>query len=320
MPSTIHRLLLLALLLLCFEVRIAAQPGGGASIPKSKASDPPTTPPADDGFTTLDSTVGYIDSAIPWTQIRFRYDSAYEFLRPNRAEYFYAKPRPSGPGLPFPERKIDYQELNVYGEMCLTDRWSLLAEMPLRFLNPEVNPNFSGVSDISVGGKYAFVMDNDFVASLQVRVTAPTGDAGRGLGNRHVSIEPGLLGWYRLNDRWGFEGELRYWAPVGGTDFAGDIMRYGIGVYHNLYLGDTLRIAPVAEFVGWSVFGGQQRYLEASGTGITEDAAGDTIVNAKIGVRVGLGANNDMYLGYGRALTGDKWYQDVFRFEWRRRF
>ena len=54
------------------------------------------------------------------------------------------------------------------------------------------------------------------------------------------------------------------------------------------------------------------------------DADGDTIVNFKIGLRLGfdhdglsLGDRSSLYAGYGRALTGDVWYEDVFRFEYR---
>ena len=37
------------------------------------------------------SAVGYIDSAIPQTQIRIRYDSADSSNRPDRADFFYNK-------------------------------------------------------------------------------------------------------------------------------------------------------------------------------------------------------------------------------------
>ena len=47
------------------------------------------------------------------------------------------------------------------------------------------------------------------------------------------------------------------------------------------------------------------------------DACGDTIVNAKFGVRMGLGNLFDIYTGYGRALTGEVWYKDVWRTELR---
>ena len=53
--------------------------------------------------------------------------------------------------------------------------------------------------------------------------------------------------------------------------------------------------------------------------GAPVDARGDTIVNGKFGVRVGSG-KSDFYVGYGRALTGEVWYKDIIRFEFRRAF
>ena len=58
------------------------------------------------------------------------------------------------------------------------------------------------------------------------------------------------------------------------------------------------------------------------------NSAGKTIVNAKMGVRVGFGdlletgwfSSSDLYVGYGRALTGDVWYRDILRVEYRVRF
>jgi hypothetical protein len=49
------------------------------------------------------------------------------------------------------------------------------------------------------------------------------------------------------------------------------------------------------------------------------DAAGDTIVNLKFGVRSYFGCS-DLYLGYGRCVTGDRWYQDILRVEYRYHF
>ena len=39
----------------------------------------------------FDSSVGYIDTAIPGNVFRLRFDTAYNNNRPNRAEFFYAK-------------------------------------------------------------------------------------------------------------------------------------------------------------------------------------------------------------------------------------
>src|SRR5262249_4803992 len=77
---------------------------------------------------------GYIDSAIPRSNIRVRYDDAYGNNRPDRAEYFYPQCgcffAANSSGLPLgtrnaalqrfgparPEKNIDYQELSTYVE------------------------------------------------------------------------------------------------------------------------------------------------------------------------------------------------------------
>jgi hypothetical protein len=75
----------------------------------------------------------------------------------------------------------------------------------------------------------------------------------------------------------------------------------------------------VAEFLGWNVLDGQELVHPP---GVAVDAAGDTIINGKLGVRFGFGARNggprpDLYVGYGRALTGEVWYKDIIRLELR---
>ena len=52
-------------------------------------------------------------------------------------------------------------------------------------------------------------------------------------------------------------------------------------------------------------------------TDTIKDASGDTILNGKLGVRFGNGERWDIYTGYGRALTGDVFYKDIFRLELR---
>jgi hypothetical protein len=292
-----------------------AQPPSNPTTPPSTAAPP--TQGNEDEFSTRDSTVGYIDSAIPMDMFRLRFDAAYDDNHPNRAEFFYAKTGPNGPGLPKPERDVDYQELQFYIEKKILPNLSLFADVPIRFLNPEINSDHWGLSDVDAGGKWAFVSREDLVTTLQMRVYAPTGDAGRGLGNDHVTLEPALLLWWRLDERWGIEGELRYWAPIGGTDFAGDVVRYGVGVHYDLLRSPSWRMTPVVELVGWTVLSGKQSVLESGGTAVVTSASGDTIVNLKVGVRVGISERSDLYAGYGRALTGDHWYSNDVRVEWR---
>jgi hypothetical protein len=269
------------------------------------------------GPVVSDSRVGYIDGAIPGTQFRVRFDTAYNNRRPSRAEFFYAQTAPRGPGLPVPEPSVDYQDLSAYAEVAVWPRLSGFLEVPTRFLNPDVNANATGLADMNAGFKYALLQGESGVLTAQFRAYAPTGEADRGLGTRHVSLEPALLYFLPLTDQARVEGELRYWVPVGGTDFAGDVIRYGVGVNCDVFTNCTLRVTPVAELVGWTVLGGKESSVLPSGLTAVQSAAGDTIVNAKLGVRVGLFDQIDLYGGWGRPLTGDRWYENVFRLEMR---
>jgi hypothetical protein len=279
----------------------------------------PEPPPIDDEPINVgDSNVGYIDSAIPANTIRLRFDAAYDSDRPHRAEFIYARGGPIGPGLPTPEKSIDYQDFSAYLEVALDQCTSVFGELPVRFINPVINDNSAGLGDSNVGFKRALVFDSDEVLSFQLKIYIPSGDADRGLGNHHTTIEPGLLYFKKLDDCWRMESELRYWVPVDGTEgFEGEIIRYGVGMSYKWLENCHMTVSPVAEFVGWTVLSGKVTTNEPPEPTAFEDAAGDTIINAKLGMRFDFGSSGQFYFGYGRALTGDQWYDDVFRFEYR---
>ena len=98
-----------------------------------------------------DGTVSFLDSPTPYSHFRLRYDNNNNLQRPERGEYFWAKPGPSGPGVRLPETSVDYQDISLYAECACSQRLSFFAEAPLRFLNPEVNPNESGFVDLQAG-------------------------------------------------------------------------------------------------------------------------------------------------------------------------
>lgn len=264
-----------------------------------------------------DSNVNYIDTAIPGTLFRLRYESASNNRRPTRAEFFWPQGGRFNPGPDLPEASVDYQDLTGYLEAAVSERLSGFVELPVRFLNPEINDNTSGLGDLNAGFKYAFLHCPDRVATFQLRTYLPTGDGDRGRGTDHVSLEPGLLLFQRLDERLTFEGELRYWVPLGGTEFAGSIVRYGAGLHYDLGRVGPFRLVPVAEAVGWTALAGKATARHPSGAVTVEDAAGNTIVNLKLGLRVKLGDRGDLAPSVGRPLTGDRWYETVYRLEFR---
>lgn len=264
----------------------------------------------------IDSSVGYIDNAIPANVLRLRFDAAYDSNRPNRAEFFYARGAPKGPGLPLPESNVDYQEFTAYLEAALQCDFSVFLEAPVRFLNPEINADHWGYGDMNFGFKKAFIYDDCTVASFQTKLFVPTGNPENGLGTNHFSLEPGVLFYHKLDQRLTLQGELRDWIPLGGTSFAGNVLRYGLGLSYGEHSRDGVWITPVAEFVGWTVLNGKETVVLPTSSTVKQ-AAGDTIVNAKLGLRLGLGDLADFYAGYGRALTGEVWYKEIWRFEFR---
>src|SRR5262249_33438461 len=113
------------------------------------------------GPTVSDSSVGYIDSAIPTSMLRWRFDAAYDFQHPSRAEFFYAQGKPGGPGLPRPETSIDYQDISTYLEIAANPWLSGFVDVPCLFLNPQVNANTAGLTDMNAGCKLAFLQTGD---------------------------------------------------------------------------------------------------------------------------------------------------------------
>jgi hypothetical protein len=297
-------------------------------------------------FAAVDSA--YIDDARIRTIARFRFDAGYNNVFPDRAEFFYAQCGCFGNGAPGPgdathlTSKIDFQEFWAYFENAFSDRFSAFIDTPYRLVNFQLDPataaangnaqgipNSAGFSDIQFGLKYALTADAYRYDTLQVRIYTPTGAASRGLGTHHFTIEPAYLAYRQLNNRLRFNGEFRVWVPLSDStavlngetkNFAGTVLRYGAGLTYDLYQScdccDT-RLSLVSELVGWSVLSGL-KFNPSPGLGF-QNAAGDTIVNAKFGLRYRW-SNQSVYAGYGVALTSQAWYTDIARAEYSYRF
>ncbi len=213
---------------------------------------------------------------------------------------------------------------------------------------PNPKSTTEGMSDIDFGFKYALIADtNCRFVTFQFRTYLPTGDPGLGLGTGHVSLEPSLLFFQRLTDRLVAQGQLTDWIPIAAGPGAGNVTEYGFGLGYDLIQTCKFRITPVFETVGWTVLGGTESFtgtvpgtvtpagpngtpplvpaINVNGTFVPTDhgfleANGDTIVNLKFGVRTYFGDHSDLYVGYGRAVTGSRWYNDIFRAEYRFKF
>jgi hypothetical protein len=321
------------------------------SLSAQTVTPPPAPPPRPK---IAGSMVGYVDDPIVGSQVRIRFEAGFHNDVPDRAEFFYAKcgcykfivdPKAAsaidnnapGPG-PGAANNIRFQQLYLQTEYAPGGRFSVFAELPFRWLQPQSfypgdtgftengaprgrpleNP--SGLGDLRAGVKVALAESSDRALTLQVRAYFPTANEQHGLGTGHYSIEPSLLYYRKLTERTTIEAQVGDWHPTGGSagiptigsnKFSGDVVFYGAGVSHEVYAGARMRIAPVAELFGWHVVSGFQ-------TGpANPDAGGTDIVNLKVGARLILDEHNSFYGGIGRALTGAVWYRSIARIEYR---
>ena len=234
--------------------------------------------------------VGYIDDAIVASQIRIRFDAGFHDNAPDRAEFFYPQCACfGGPGPDFPgaSNNINFQQLYFQAEYAPVSRFSIFTEVPIRWIHPQPGSfitntfdpktetpslqTISGISDVRAGLKVALAASSNHALTFQFKAYFPSGDGSRGLGTDHYSIEPSLLYYQKLSDRWALESQVGGWVPIDGSTFtfvnsktspafghsyAGDIFFYGFGPSYQLYRSDRVSLAPVVELFGWNVRGG----------------------------------------------------------------
>ena len=80
-------------------------------------------------------------------------------------------------------------------------------------------------------------------------------------------------------------------------------------------------MTPIVEFVGWTVLEGQvtefddarQRYWVRPTPRATRSSTSSRRSDHRL-------LRRRVYAGYGRSLTGDRWYEEIVRLEFRRPF
>lgn len=233
------------------------------------------------------------------------------------------------------QRTLNFQQLYFTGEYAPFQRLSASVTVPYRWIEPFFipapgeSPNLfrgGGISDVQAGLKFAAYHSPSTDFALQLRAQFPTGDGASGFGTNHYSIEPMLLLYHQFTGRAAIEAEASDTHPIGETiydnppappqNFAGDVAMYGVGPSYRLIDHNRYCLAPVLELVAWHIFGG----LKTGPDNQVQSAAGTNIFNAKLGACLSFLDGNSIYAGYGRALTSDILYTNLFRIEFRHSF
>jgi hypothetical protein len=282
------------------------------------------------------SPVGYIDDPTVGSEVRVRFDAGSNAPQPDLAEFFYqGHSTPLGPTVAF-QRTLNFQQLYLNAEYSPRKSVSGFLQIPYRWIQPIIIPSAtrtpdlssgSGISDVQAGLKFGAIASETRNLTFQLRADFPSGDGSKGFGTGHYSLEPAALFYQKLTGRAAVEAELGDSHPIGGTmyrasatsapqNFASDVMMYGVGPSYQALERENYSIAPVLELVGWHVFGG----LQTNAVNQVESGAGANIFNVKLGARVNWIGGNSVYAGYGRGVTSNIWYRNLFRIEYRHYF
>jgi hypothetical protein len=324
--------------------------------------------PAQTGNTLAITDPGYIDSAIIRSRIRFRYDNI-QGGNSDRAGFLYGtylagsgfrwQPdfEPSNGTVNGPTnsviKEISYQELSTYGELKIADRFSLFADVPLRFNDTvEFPPNDSfnqlihlidtpggllpnaravGIGDINAGMRYALIQETNTHVTFQLKTFIPTGDAFHALGTGHASIQPGVL-FQKDYEKFAIFGEAHDWIaisdlklsghpafPANGPDldgrlFNGNVLRLGVGTAYHIVDNGRQRLSSIAEFVNWTVLDGLKSDIDFAG--FTEGKYADARGDTIVNGKFGVRYNqgpHSIYVGYGCPFTEQILYSSIIR-------
>lgn len=335
------RTAILILAILCPALASAQDNGPTATDdgPTAASAQPPGTTaarPADKK--RRGSMVGYIADSSIESYVRVRFDSGFHNKTPDRSEFFYAQcgcngstaPGPGAPGGGDLVTDLNFQQLGFDLQYAATRRMAVFASIPARFVQPQafLGPpphtfvSQSGFGDIHAGVRASIVSDEEKTLTGQFQLYFDSGDAKKGLGTAHASIETALLYYQRVSPKVAIESQFGDVHPTGGStsggaSYSGDVLFYGIGPSVEVYRTPRLVFAPVVELVGWHVLGG---LVQAGGANDPSPADGTNIVNLKFGARTTFDDRNSIYVGYGHALTDTVWYTDILRIEYRYSF
>lgn len=146
-----------------------------------------------------------IQSSRPGNMTVIGYDLLNNISRPDRSAFWWKQIGKGGPSQK--ETGLDLRELSLYHETG-TESASAFFRIPLRMLNPDRNPNTSGLGTVEIGAKAILFKGSDFYwiptpgrpcdrfrisSVMSTHLSLAPSLAERGLQNGLTALEAGLL-------------------------------------------------------------------------------------------------------------------------------
>lgn len=272
------------------------------------------------GYERVASALFEMETTQPMNQYAFRVDAARDWRLADRAETLWARPGSlGGAGPAAVEPSVDYQDFRIVWELG-GPKFSTKTVIPIRVVDPTVNANTAGLSDMELVTKTVLLDGESWQITQLFRSRFNTGAAGKGLSTGHISLEPGFLTRYKWSELTYLHGELSFLFPIAGhPSHSGEIVRWGLGVSHLIYDSDSFAVMPTAEFVFMSILDGEKANPNFGGIPILP-VDGECISNVHLGVRLVSDSSCDFGLwelgvstGIDMGSTG--WYNGLLRIE-----
>lgn len=258
-----------------------------------------------------------IDSATPQNMKGIQFGLDYGRRYVDRAEIYWR--RIGGGGPPAAEESAKAQEARIMLENG-GEKFSVTTIVPFRAIDPVVNPNHAGLSDMSVTTKTVLLDGSKLQLTQIFRSIFNTGAASSGLGSGHISFEPGMLARYKLRPQTELHYSLTYLFPVGSDPIAsGQALKWGIGGVHTTIDTDNLALLSTLELTGWNILNGTETPPWSL---VPLSSDGVDIINLTTGSRWVYDNGSDLGLfEFGIAttlpLTSDQWYDASLMFDFR---
>jgi hypothetical protein len=272
----------------------------------------------------LADTAFFTPSARPvsHTKLQWQYTRFGRF--PDRGEYFWARADGNGKG-PKPVAalgipRVDTHELSQYTETATGPGFSAYFVTPYRSVNPTfADPSSAaGFADMTIGTKSVLMDSELFLLTLQFQTTLPLGNAAKGLGTGHVSLEPSLLFGLRVSPKSYLQGQIAQWIPLGGDPtYSGAMLHYHLAYNHTLWQPlSQVQLIGTFEMHGYSW---QDGGFTDPATGF-RNASGSNILQLGPGLRMFYCDKYDFGVGSAFGVTGKNSVGQQLRFEMRIRY
>jgi len=271
----------------------------------------------------LTDTAFFVDAVRPKTSTRIRWDSGYHFAYPDRGEFFFARDdgKGKGPkstsglnGIPF----VNYNDLMLITEIANGPAGVQVA-IPYRSVDGAgFGFGAAGFSDMYITAKTMLLDSELALFGFQFRTYIPIGNAGKGLGTGHVSLEPGLNFGVRLAPDTYLQYQVKEWIPIGGDkDYMGANLQWGVSLNHVLWRPiKDVQLIGTLETTGISFQDGE----------FTDPVLGPQQLKGRTSAAIGPGMRLffcdtfDLGVGWQHAITGNYLIHDQTRFELRYRY